>query len=219
MSIKWSDTNVNGAIFDMDGTILDSMEMWYSLYGNYLKEAEIEPTDELVEFLERASIPMAAERFSQTIIPKSKESIERELFSRVSDYYLNHATPKSNADSFIRFLHKNGVKMCVATATEADHAKAALAHLGLLDYFDGVFSCKDLKIEKNKPDIYFKALSHLATDISETVVFEDAHYAVKTAKNAGFYVVAIEDETVSKKEQVKALADRYIIDFNELMTK
>ena len=211
--------NIKGAIFDMDGTILDSMGMWYSLYGNYLNEANIELTDELEEFLRHASIPMAAARFSETIIPRPADVICKELFSHVSDYYLNKPTIKANADKFIRFLHKNGVKMCVATATEARLAKGALEHLGLLPFFDGVFSCKDLKIEKNKPDIYFLALSHLGTEISETVVFEDAHYAVETAKNAGFCVVAIDEETVDKKEQVKKLADRYILDFNELMTK
>ncbi len=217
MKTKWSDMEIKGAIFDMDGTIVDSMGMWYSLYAEYLKEASIPLTDELEKFLESASIPMAAARFAESVIPRSADVICNELFSRVSDYYLNHATTKANAEKLIRTFYENGVKMCVATATESDMAKNALERLDLLKYFDGIFSCKDIKIEKNKPDIYLFALSNLGTKMSETVVFEDAHYAVKTAKNAGFYVVAIEDETVVKKEQVKALADKYIKDYDELI--
>ena len=208
--------NIKGAIFDLDGTILDSMGMWYSLYGDYLKEANVELTDELEEFLRHASIPMAAARFAETIIPRPENVICEELFACVSDYYVNRPTIKANADKYIRSLFKKGVKMCIATATESNLAKAALEKLDLLKYFDGVFSCKDLKIEKNKPDIYLYALSELGTQMSETAVFEDAHYAVKTAKNAGFYVVAIDEDTVIKKEQVKALADRYIFNYDEM---
>lgn len=209
--------NIKGAIFDMDGTLLDSMGMWFSLYANYLEEAKIPLTDELEEFLRHASIPMAAQRFSETIIPRPADVICDELFLHITDYYQNRATVKANADKFIRHLYKNGVKMCVATASETAHARAALKYVGLLDYFDHIISCKDLKIEKNKPDIYLTALNLLGTDIGETVVFEDAAYAVKTAKDAGFYVIAVDEETVETKEQVKELADRYIFDFNELI--
>lgn len=209
--------DIKGAIFDMDGTLLDSMGMWYSLYANYLEEAKILLTDELEDFLRHASIPMAATRFSETIIPRPADVICDELFSHVTDYYENRATVKANADKFIRYLHEKGVKMCVATASEASHARAALQYVGLLDYFDHIISCKDLKIEKNKPDIYFTALNLLGTNMHETAVFEDALHAVKTAKDAGFYVIAIDEETVEEKEQVKKLADEYIFDYDELM--
>ncbi len=208
---------IKGAIFDLDGTILDSMGMWFSLYGNYLKKANIPLTEELDEFLRHASIPVAAQRFSETVIPRSKEAITDELFACVSSYYLNEPTVKANADKFIRKLYDNNIKLCVATATESNLAKEALKRLDLLKYFDGVFSCKDLKVEKNKPDIYLTALSHLGTDIKETVVFEDAYYAVKTAKEANFYVIALEEETVTKKDLVKELADKYIKDYSEIL--
>lgn len=209
--------NIKGAIFDLDGTLLDSMGMWYSLYENYLKEANIVLTDELRDFFNHASIPMAAQRFSQGIIPRSAETIEKELYDYITDFYKNKVDIKANSDVFVHKLHEKGVKLCVATATERRHAEAALKRLGLLQYFDKIFSCKDLKIEKNKPDIYLTALEYLGTDIKETVVFEDACHAVKTAKAADFYVVAIEEETVAKKEQVKELADMYIIDYKDII--
>lgn len=209
--------NIKGAIFDLDGTILDSMKMWYSLYENYLREADITLTDELADFLRHASIPMAAERFAQSVIPRSKETIEQELYSCVTNYYVNEPTIKANSDKLIRAFFEKGIKLCVATATESRLARAALKKLDLEKFFDGLFSCKDLKIEKNKPDIYFKALNFIGTDIANTVVFEDAYHAVQTAKDAGLYVVAIEEETVEKKDEVKSLADVYIKDYQEII--
>ena len=208
---------IKGAIFDLDGTIIDSMPMWYSLYGNYLAEAQTEPTEELLDFLRHASIPMAARRFSETIIPRTAGEIEAELYGHVADYYKNRATVRANVDKLIKKLHSEGVKMCVATATESGHAKNALSHIGLLEYFCDCVSCKDLGIEKNKPDIYFEALRRLGVKQAETVVFEDALHAVETAKSGGFYVVAIYEQTVEDHHRVKELADRYILDYSELL--
>ncbi|MBO5733449.1 MAG: HAD family phosphatase [Clostridia bacterium] len=209
--------NIKGAIFDLDGTIIDSMPMWYSLYGNYLAEAQIEPTEELLDFLRHASIPVAAKRFSETIIPRTAEEIEAELYGHVADYYKNCATVRANVDKLIKKLHSEGIKMCVATATESGHAKNALSHIGLLEYFCDVLSCKDLGIEKNRPDIYFEALNRLGVGQAEAVVFEDALHAVETAKSGGFYVVAIYEQTVEDHHRVEELADRYITDYNELL--
>lgn len=209
--------NIKGAIFDLDGTIIDSMPMWYSLYGNYLAEAHIEPTEELLDFLRHASIPVAAKRFSEGVIPRTAEEIEAELYSHVADYYKNKATLRSNVDKLIKGLHAQGVKMCVATATESGHAKNALLHTGLLSYFCDVLSCKDLGIEKNKPDIYFAALGRLGVKLDEAVVFEDALHAVETAKSAGFYVVAIYEQNVEDHARVEKLADKYIYDYEELL--
>lgn len=209
--------NVKGAIFDLDGTIIDSMPMWYSLYGNYLAEAQIEPTEELMDFLRHASIPVAAKRFSETVIPRTAKEIEAELYGHVADYYKNRATLRPNVDKFIKELHKQGVKMCVATATESGHAKNALKHTGLLSYFCDVMSCKDLGIEKNKPDIYLAALDRLGVKMEEAVVFEDALHAVETAKSAGFFVVAIYEQTVDDHKRVEELADKYIYDYKELI--
>lgn len=208
---------IKGAIFDLDGTIIDSMPMWYSLYGNYLSSAKIEPTAELLDFLRHASIPMAAKRFAQEFNMGTAKDIEIELYRHIADYYENRATIRPNVDRLIRKLHKQGVKMCVATATESGHAKNALRHTGLLEYFYDVLSCKDLGIEKNKPDIYFAALERLGAEQSEVVVFEDALHAVETAKSAGFYVSAIYEQTVEDHARVEELADRYIYDYNELL--
>ncbi len=208
---------IKGAIFDLDGTIIDSMPMWYSLYGEFLESAGVEATDEIKDFLRHASIPMAAKMFSETIIPKPYVLIQAELYGRVADYYENKATLRPGAEKLIKKLHDKGVKLCVATATESGHAKNALIHTGLLSYFDEVLSCKDLGIEKNQPDIYFEAMRRLGFEQGDVAVFEDALHAVETAKSAGFYVVAIYEQNVENHERVKELADIYLRDYNELI--
>lgn len=208
---------IKGAIFDLDGTIIDSMPMWYSLYGHYIKEANIEPTEELLDFLRHAAIPVAAERFSREFNLGTAKEIEDALYGHVADYYKNRATLRPNVDKFIKSLYSRGVKMCVATATESGHAKKSLLHTGLLEYFDDVISCKDLGIEKNRPDIYFEALKCLDVNINEAAVFEDALHAVETAKSGGFYVVAIYEQNAENPDRIKELADRYIYDYEELM--
>lgn len=209
--------NIKGAIFDLDGTIIDSMPMWYSLYGNYLTEAQVEPTDELLDFLRHASIPMAASRFSQEFNLGAVREIESKLYGHIARYYKDEATLRPNVDKLIKKLHSEGIKMCVATATESGHAKNALAHTGLYDYFCDVLSCKDLGIEKNKPDIYFAAMNLLSAKQNEVVVFEDALHAVETAKSAGFTVVAIYEQTVENHQRVERLCDKYIYDYEELL--
>lgn len=208
---------IKGAIFDLDGTIIDSMPMWYSLYGNYIIESQVEPTQEFLDFLRHASIPVAAKRFSEEFNLGSAEEIEKKLYSHVADYYENRATIRPNVDKLIKKLHADGVKMCVATATESGHARNALLHTGLLEYFCDVLSCKDLGIEKNKPDIYFAALSRLGAEQGDAVVFEDALHAVETAKQGGFYVVAIYEQNAENHSRVKELADKYISDYDELL--
>lgn len=208
---------IKGAIFDLDGTIIDSMPMWYSLYGNYIIEAQVEPTQEFLDFLRHASIPVAAKRFSEEFNLGSAEKIEEHLYSHVADYYKNRATLRPNVDKFIKSLKEAGVKMCVATATESGHAKNALLHTGLLDYFCDVLSCKDLGIEKNKPDIYFEALKRLGVEQCDSAVFEDALHAVETAKSGGFYVVAIYEQNAENPERIKEISDKYIMDYSELL--
>ena len=209
--------NIKGAIFDLDGTIIDSMPMWYSLYGEYLAQAGVEITGEIKDFLRHAAIPVAAKRFSSEFALGSAEDIEAGLYAHVADYYKNRATIRPNVDKLIKKLHGMGVKMCVATATESGHAKNALIHTGLYDYFEDILSCKDLGIEKNKPDIYFAAMKLLGVEQSEVAVFEDALHAVETAKSGGFYVVAIYEQNVEDHKRVEKLADKYIHDYKEIL--
>ena len=209
--------NIKGAIFDLDGTIIDSMPMWHSLFEIYCREVNIEPTEELLEFFRRASIPMVAEKLSCEFNLGTAEEIENALYGIVADYYKNHATLRPNVDKFIKALKEAGVRMCVATVTASVHAKNALLHTGLLEYFEDVISATDMGMDKGNPDFFLEALKCINTEIDETAVFEDSLYAVKIAKSIGFYAVAIYEQNVTDKKQMEDTADKYIYDYAELL--
>lgn len=106
--------------------------------------------------------------------------------------------------------------MVVATSTDRVHAEAALKRTGIYDYFERIFTCSEVGEGKSKPDIYEEAAAELGTKRTATWVFEDALYAIKTAKKAGFRTVGLYDET-SKKEQekIRGTADIYLKEIEE----
>jgi len=114
--------NIKGAIFDLDGTIIDSMPMWYSLYGNYLAEAHIEPTEELLDFLRHASIPVAAKRFSEGVIPRTAEEIEAELvsyvFEKLGAWFTGTSDVEADWDAYLANLEKIGLSRYLELSQE-----------------------------------------------------------------------------------------------------
>jgi len=102
------------------------------------------------------------------------------------------------------------VKMCVATATERRLVEPAIERLGLKDYFKRIFTCTEENTSKKYPDIYIKAVEYLGTEIGETLVVEDALYAMKTAKKAGFIVAGVYDKVSDdEQEEIKTTCDYY----------
>lgn len=101
--------------------------------------------------------------------------------------------------------------MVVATSTDRMHAEAALKRAGIEEYFDRVFTCSEVGAGKSNPEIFEQAGRQLGTRKSTTWVFEDALYAIKTAKAAGFPTVGLYDETSRKdQKEIRAMADRYL---------
>ena len=133
----------------------------------------------------------------------------------VEKYYLEVVTLKPGAAAFLELLRNNGVKMCIATATDEYLAEAALKRCGVMGYFSKIFTCTSVGCGKDKPVIYRKALKYLGTKKSESVVFEDALYAIKTAKSDGFITTAIYDKYEKCQEEIRALSDYYITDYSE----
>ena len=116
-----------------------------------------------------------------------------------------------------RFKQK-GIAMCIATSTDKNIAGEILARLGIRDYFSHIVTCEEAGSGKEDPDVFIRAQQVLGTPKEETVVFEDGVLAVRGAKEAGFYVIAVADESEKEnKEEIKKLADRYIESFEELM--
>ncbi len=210
---------IKGAIFDLDGTLLDSMKIWDTIGEDYLGSIGKIPREDLREALRPMSSVQAAEYF---ITDYGVESSVQEIMDGIIDltahFYIEEAPAKKCVKDFLEQLKQNGVKMCIVTATDRRLAEAALERNRLLDYFETIFTCNEVGSGKDNPEIFDRAFRFLDTKKEETYIFEDALFAIRTAKNAGYRVVAVYDESAEGQQaEIRQLADITIQSFDEIM--
>lgn len=204
--------NIKGAIFDMDGTLIDSMGYWKTAAGDYIKSLGKEPSSDLGDrflTLGLANIyPQIKEEYALT---QPIEEVSAGIYAIMEKNYEN-VDVKPYVKDMLEGFKSMGVKMCIASATNSDLARRVLERLGIVDYFSAIFCCKDVGRGKRYPDVYNYALSYLGTAKEETPVFEDAVFAIRTLSSHGFVSVGIEDKWCigEEREEVKAKATYYI---------
>lgn len=209
---------IKGAVFDMDGTLLDSMPVWEHASERYLQNKGIVVEEKLSEILFSLSMRQGAAYVKEKYgLDEDIDTIVAGVNAIVFAAYEKEVAPKEGICTFLEELREKGIPMVVATSTDRPMVEAALKRTGLAPYFERIFTCTEVGAGKVEPDIFYAAAAFLGTEPGDTWVFEDALYAIKTAKAAGFPVVGIYDET-SKKEQdgIRALADVYLRDWKEL---
>jgi len=209
---------IQAAIFDFDGTLFDSMFIWDTAGETYLRSIGKEPADDLQSILKPMSLYQSAdylrERYS---IPLSTEDIMAGINRTVEAFYFT-VEPKPGLIDFLEKLDRKGVRMCIATATERYQVEAALGRCGMRHFFSEIFTCTEVGSGKDQPTIFRKAMEHLGTDRSNTVVVEDAWHAIRTAKDDGFLVAAVYDAHESMQRSIREAADVYLTDFSDTET-
>ena len=209
---------IKGAIFDIDGTLLDSMPVWENAGARYLATLGIKARSDLKERLDALSLPEGA-LYMQTEYKLSVtiEEILEGVNQVVKDFYFKEAVLKPGVCDLIQKLKKNQVRLIIATATDAEMAKAALVRNGVWKDFDGMITCEEAGAGKTSPKVFELAREHLQTKKEETWVFEDSLYAVKTASKSGFPVCSIYDAySRDNTEEIRTFSDIYVKDFYEI---
>ncbi len=211
------------AIFDMDGTLVDSLMFWDILWSElgkkHLNDETFRPSEEDDRAVRTLTLKDGMLLIHNNYhIGKSGDALLEETNNMIFDFYSKKVKLKNGVKEFLDYCYNSGCKMCIASATSLDFVKLALKNCGIEKYFSKIFSCADIKIGKEKPDIFFQAQQFLSTEISETWVFEDSAVSVNTAKNAGFKVVGIYDKFNFGQEEIKKLSDIYIGE-NETLAK
>ena len=211
---------LQSAIFDMDGTLLDSMPTWRELGPTFLREADIEATPEQLHALRTMTdhevIPYLREVCG---LQKSPEEIMNEIIRRMEDFYSTQVRPKPGLEKFLSILKMEGVWIYVATATHRRLTEKALKTAGIDQYFRGIITSADAGNHKrDSADIYEMAMRRLQSNKRDTVVFEDSLYAIRTAKAAGFRVAGVYDVTEEDDQpEIQRISDYYIRSYEELV--
>lgn len=207
---------ISGAIFDVDGTLLDSTNIWEGLGENYLGYLGGTPNLQRKKALGPTGIGAAARYFKDMYgSRKSLEELESDIYAMLEDFYFNHAELKPHAAQFVNTLHEKGARMCIGTATPSALVDGALRRCGIRECFERIFSSYDMHTSKSNPAFFEAAGEYLGTPRENTWVFDDALYAVETAKEAGFHAAAPFDPRERDPAGVRACADLYFRDFSE----
>ena len=209
--------NITGAIFDFDGTVFDSMHIWKGVKFQFFDRIGLvlneEQREEFKKLFLLDAIELAKTRFDLKMTDKE---LFDEFFTLIKEKYLADTKPKNDIIEFLEKLKAKGVKMGIATATGEPALIAVLEKFNMLHYFQEIYSTYTVGASKTEPKVYDVVLNELGTEKETTWIFEDALYAAKTAKKAGYNVVGIYDKSEPEQEELKDLVDIYIHNYSEI---
>ena len=185
------------AIFDMDGTIVDSGPAWRTILQTFPQSLGMDISDNDFEQLYTLNwddtIAYFRKKYDEAPLVISFELFIEDIRIAVADVYRRKVVCKKGADDYVRALHAQGVRMCVATLTPTEYAKIALERINLAQYFEFILTGDDVGADKSVPTLFLEACSKLGATPSNTVVYEDSLTAARTAHAAGFDVIAVFD--------------------------
>ena len=203
------------AIFDMDGTLIDSMVFWKNLATEYLTSKGILqiPAD-ILEQIKPMTMSESAALFRREF--GLTGDVEAQMNEMMEDHYRTDIPLKPGVWEYLENLHRQGVRMCVASATAEHLMESCLTRLGVREHFEFLLSCETVGAGKRSPLVYHEAARRLGAAPREIAVYEDALYAVQTAKAAGFHVVGVYDDSAADSWQaIEQESDEVILNWEE----
>lgn len=211
--------NIKAAIFDLDGTLVDSMWIWGKIDIDYLNKHNIPMPNDLRGNIEHMSFKEVAIYFKNRFeLPYSIEEIQTQWLEMAVDGYINSIPLKEGVKEFLQFLKDSNIKIGLATSNRRELIDACFTSHDMDKYFSCITTTDEVPRGKDSPDVYLLCAERLEVAPKDCIVFEDILPAVKSAKNAGMKVVAIYDEFSKKAEkEIKDVADKYIHSYNELL--
>jgi len=209
-----------GAIFDMDGTLLDSMPVWDRLSERFLHKYGVKVTARDYAALESMTQLQCAQYFVNLhpSLPFDAQGFVKGIDELLTVRYETIAKPKDGIIEMLNAFKNHGIKMAIATLTSRRHAEKALIDRDMLGYFEFMLTAEEVCASKRNPDIYLRSAEKLALQPSECIVFEDAPYAGTTAKRAGFLVCGIAEHAYATYEpELRDASDFFVNEsFKEL---
>lgn len=210
---------IKAAIFDLDGTLVDSMWVWERIDMEFLKKRGYTVPENLKDNITHLSFKQVAQYFKTTFsIDDSVEAIMDEWHEMAYNEYSNNVFLKEGAMEYLHSLKKAGIKIALATSNSKPLLEATLKNNGIYDLFDSITVTDEVKKGKDNPDIYLLAAEKLNVNPVNCMVYEDIVAAVGGAKLAGMNVTAVYDKASEKDLNIlKEKADKYIYSYKELL--
>lgn len=208
-------------IFDLDGTLVDSMWMWKQIDIEYLGRFGYECPPQLQKEIEGMSFSETAVYFKEKFqIPDSLEEIKQCWVDMSIEKYRCQVPMKKGVRRFLSYLKENGFRAGIATSNGRAMVDAVLHSLDMEAFFQVITTACEVAAGKPAPDIYQKVAKTLQVPPERCLVFEDVPAGIMAGKAAGMTVCAIEDEfSTPMREEKLALADYYIEDYDEIFDK
>lgn len=211
--------NIEGAVFDLDGTLLDSSWVWEKVDEKFLGDRGFQVPDNYVDEIS----PLGAERAAVYTIERfglneDKDDIVREWIEMAKKEYATEVVCKPYAKEFLEELHKLNIKMAVATSSDRELFMKTLEREGILKYFQKIVTVDEVERGKGYPDIYEEAARRIKVNPHKCLVFEDILAGVTGASLGEFNVVAVFDKKSKHNwEKIKSISKYSINDYKELL--
>lgn len=209
---------MKGILFDLDGTLIDSMGVWSNLDASFVESRGHEFKEEYIDELKSKSIVELPEFFHRVYgIDADLEEIRSFMAETMVDHYKNNFEYKDGVEDKLRQIKDGGFKMCITTATISEFCEEASERLGLYDYMEFIQTPDRAGVEKSDPEYFQIAIDKLGTEPEQTYVFDDALYALEIADSFGMVTVGVYDQSSElERDQIKEISDLYISSFLEL---
>lgn len=209
---------IKAAIFDVDGTLLDSMYLWEDAGEILLRNHNLEAPEDLRRQLGPLTLRQTAAYFNEHYhLHDTEEEMMEEICKLVEDAYFYQVPEKPYVREALQWFSEHRVALSILTASERYHVEAACERLGILKYFKKIYTCTELGLSKKEPALFAGVLRDMGVKPEEAVMFEDSLHALKTAAACGMITAAVAD-TYNREQtgKLRETADFFISDYREV---
>ncbi|MCI6215555.1 MAG: HAD family phosphatase [Mollicutes bacterium] len=216
MGLKELVDNSKAIIFDLDGTLIDSMNVWSDIDKEFFKMHDLPfEEDYQKEIGHKGLKEIAAYTKTRYNLKESEDEIVTIWLDMAKEAYAYKIPLKEGVKSFLEYLQSKNIKMGIATSNSLELTELVLKHHDIYKYFSKVVTVNELKTNKGSPDIYLHISDSFGLVPSECIVFEDLLTGIKTAKKAGYKVVGVKEiSSLDKEKEIREIADLYISNYN-----